>query len=253
MSKEERKPLNNANAFTRSAKIAPPSPFTAPRLVWAAGHLAGIPAFRWFLSTGASSLLAYFGRPVIQLSPARISVLGNLNVLYSTRWAIGGMLMGSQLEMAPSAATSFLHLILHQCIPVALAMTTGLTPLDVPYDMSILDKAAVAGLIVGAILQHFSEFQRYLFKREPANLGKVHTGGLFSYARFINHTGHWLADFCQAILCRSAFYLIFPFAFTVKQLLDVTPDTEDHMAKKYGAQWTNYVKKTPYKFIPGIY
>jgi steroid 5-alpha reductase family enzyme len=189
----------------------------------------------------------------MQLSPARIAVLTHLNVFYAVRWGIGGMLMGAQLDMAPSIGISVVHLILHQCLPVALAMTTGFTPLAVPYDMSIIDQVAVAGLVVAGILQHFSEFQRYLFKRDAANLGKVHTGGLFAYARFINHTGHWLTDLCQAILCRSALYLIVPFAVTVKQLVDVAPDTEDHMAKKYGAQWTNYVKKTPYKFIPGIW
>jgi protein-S-isoprenylcysteine O-methyltransferase Ste14 len=254
MSKDERKRLNDANVFTRSEKIAPhPSPFTVKRLVFGAGHLAGIPVFQWFVSSGASSVLTYFGRPVIPLSPTRIAVLTSLNVLYSTRWAIGGMLMGGSLDIGPAIGMSVVHSVLHQLIPIALAMTTGPTPFTVPYDMSILDKAAVAGLILGAILQHFAEFQRYLFKREPANLGKVHTGGLFAYARFINHVGHWLTDLCQVLLCRSAFYFIIPFAVTVKQLLDVAPYTEDHMAKKYGAQWTNYVKKTPYKFIPGIW
>lgn len=51
--------------------------------------------------------------------------------------------------------------------------------------------------------------QRYLFKTQPANKEKLHTGGLFAYARFINHTGHVLYDVANALLSRSVLH-VFP-------------------------------------------
>lgn len=53
---------------------------------------------------------------------------------------------------------------------------------------------------VGLSVELASEFQRHLFKKDPANKGKVYEGGLFSLARHINYGGYtlWRAGYAVA-------------------------------------------------------
>ena len=77
--------------------------------------------------------------------------------------------------------------------------------------------------------------------------------GLFGLARYINHTGHILQEVAVAIATRSLVWgamVVFIIQFICFQL---TPETEVHMKKKYGEKFEQYVKLTPYKFVPGVW
>lgn len=54
--------------------------------------------------------------------------------------------------------------------------------------------------VLGITTETFSEWQRLQFKKNPANKGKVYTGGLFGLARHINYTGYtlWRAGYALA-------------------------------------------------------
>ena len=49
---------------------------------------------------------------------------------------------------------------------------------------SVSDYAGLALFLAGAAVETVSELQRKAFKEDPANRGKVFTGGLFSLARY---------------------------------------------------------------------
>jgi protein-S-isoprenylcysteine O-methyltransferase Ste14 len=204
--------------------------------------------------------------------------------------------MGGGVDFTTSTQLGVLHCLLHQCLPVLLAKTSGFdffpTPF-VPYPLRFLDVLATVLLLLAAVMQHYSELERYLFKKQDCNYGRLHTEGFFGMARFINHTGtynlsfaqpnpiifltirlnmiffvlllipptfisqppgHSLTDLCNAVLCRSPCYFLFPGVVTFVMLLrDIIPDTEKHLRAKYKDQYEKYEKLTPYLLLPGVY
>ncbi|PNS16517.1 hypothetical protein CAC42_251 [Sphaceloma murrayae] len=111
----------------------------------------------------------------------------------------------------------------------------------------------VALYVTGMVTETLSEGQRYRFKQDRANKGKVFQGGLFSVARHINYTGYlmWRVGYAMAGggyawgLANVAFYL-FNFSRAI-------PPLNHYCEERYGEQWEQYKRNTPYKMIPFIY
>ena len=76
---------------------------------------------------------------------------------------------------------------------------------------------------VGLFVEWFSEVQRAAFKRDPANKGKVYTGGLFGLSRHVNYFGYtmWRSGFALAAggwLWGSAVAAFFTYDFTTRAI-----------------------------------
>ena len=124
--------------------------------------------------------------------------------------------------------------------------------------------------VAGMILESVSETQRYLFKKDPKNKGKVYQGGLFSMARHVNYTGYlfWRTGYAVAAggyawgLINMAFFS-FNFSRTITPLNHyceerVSPASSRYVTganrhDQYGQQWEQYKRQTPYKMIPGLW
>jgi protein-S-isoprenylcysteine O-methyltransferase Ste14 len=84
------------------------------------------------------------------------------------------------------------------CSILATAAATSAEP-DTP-----LNKASfwigIALFVGGLLLEWISEIERYKFKRDPQNQGKVYTKGLWSLARHINYGGYtlWRTGYASA-------------------------------------------------------
>ncbi|MEM9219211.1 MAG: hypothetical protein AAGD25_33370 [Cyanobacteria bacterium P01_F01_bin.150] len=118
--------------------------------------------------------------------------------------------------------------------------------------MGIVDYIAAFGCILGEVLQHASEAQRYFWKH--SNPGKLYTGGLFVRARFINHTGHILRDMSAFLFApTNLFFWLLQLLFPFQRLPKVTDEAIIHLRQKYGKDYKDYEKKVPWLLIPGIY
>ena len=109
-------------------------------------------------------------------------------------------------------------------------------------------------MVFGGLLQVISEIQRYVFKQERFNAGKLHTGGLFRYARFINSTAHVLRDIGAVILTGNIYHAV-PFVIPDYLLLTsiCAKETVAYMRLKYKLAYTKYEQETEALFIPGIW
>mmetsp|Transcript_19433 Transcript_19433/g.44786 ORF Transcript_19433/g.44786 Transcript_19433/m.44786 type:complete len:240 (-) Transcript_19433:20-739(-) len=238
------------SVFPRVTDHSSPTLTEPPRLISAAIHLA-IPftAWAWIQGGYGSSFLAAIGQTAVPLSAERTNLYLALSTYYSVRWAFGMMTLSTVLTYGNAVQIGCLHIIVHNLLMHTLAMVSP----GVPAALNWVDYLGAGIAIFAGVLQHGAEAQRWLFKRNPANRGKLHTVGLFGQAQFINHTGHVLRDISDALLGRSLVMLVF--AGMVGNLLvsKVVPETQTHMRNKYGDKYAVYIKQTPSLYIPGVW
>lgn len=107
---------------------------------------------------------------------------------------------------------------------------------------------------IGIALELIAELQRAAFKSKPENKGKLCTTGFWAITRHINYTMNVVYGLAYGLVMGGPPYAI---ATTSMYLSNFTtnamPSIEAYCKKKYGRQWEEYVKKTPWQLIPGIY
>lgn len=94
-----------------------------------------------------------------------------------------------------------------------------------------------------------------MFKRDPANKGRLYTGGLFSRSVHINYWGDTLlfTGFTGfAMLTGSWWAAIFPALMTAMFVWFHIPRQDAHMVEHYGQPFVDYAARTK-KFIPYVY
>ena len=107
----------------------------------------------------------------------------------------------SEQQMKPSSALviSALNIVLNSLNSLlSLWAVTSMAPVVNSPSATILDVCVASPVIslgiglytVGMFTELFSEIQRLLFKKNPANKGKPYGGGLFSLATNINYGGY---------------------------------------------------------------
>ena len=120
----------------------------------------------------------------------------------------------------------------------ALLVLPSTAPLDV------WDGFGIAVFALGAVFNTGGELQRKRFKADPANKGKLFTGGFFALSMHINFFGDvlWVAGY--AIVARNLwggliplFLLVFFASYNVVLL-------DRHLAAHYGEQFEAYRKRT---------
>ncbi|WP_439876256.1 DUF1295 domain-containing protein [Bacillus mycoides] len=96
----------------------------------------------------------------------------------------------------------------------------------------------------GSILNTVSELLRKPFKDNPANQGKLYTGGLFKYAIHINYLGDCLWVLGLALISNNIYSLLIPLGLFIVFVFDYIPKSDDYLQNKYGEQFTVYKQKT---------
>lgn len=186
----------------------------------------------------------------LQLSPYRLLLLTmitgstikhNFWLLYTSKEAVSSS-MALSVSGINTALNSF----------TTLLATTALGNGDALSRPSVIIGSVL--YFVGLFTETIAEVQRKKFKENPRNNGKLYTEGLWSITRHINYTaytawrggyalvgGGWLAGAGV-----SAFFLTSFIGGSI-------PELAGYCSKRYGEQWDDYKKKTPYQIIPGIY
>ncbi|MFF6015818.1 DUF1295 domain-containing protein [Lysinibacillus fusiformis] len=104
----------------------------------------------------------------------------------------------------------------------------------------------------GSMLNTVSELLRKPFKDNPANQGKLYTGGLFKYAIHINYLGDCLWVLGLALISNNIYSLLIPLGLILVFVFGYIPKSDDYLQSKYGEQFTVYKLKTK-KLIPFIW
>ena len=122
-----------------------------------------------------------------------------------------------------------------------------------------LHSAECAGIITlylfGSCLNTLSELQRKIWKEgkhATFNKGRCYKGGLFSLSRNINYFGDTVLFGAWAAATGSYWNAWVPVVMSLSFWFYHIPDKEKYLAKRYGHDWDDYAKKTPYRFVPFV-
>ena len=139
-------------------------------------------------------------------------------------------------------------------IPFAFALYyLGFPLLALPTDLSLdaIDALGIALFLIGSGINTTAEVLRDRWKKEPANKGKLYTGGLFAYSRHINYFGDLLWVSGYAVLTRNGYAALIPaFLFCFFAFYNI-PKLETYLRGKYPG-FAEYAKRTK-RFIPFVY
>ncbi|CZR58618.1 uncharacterized protein PAC_08510 [Phialocephala subalpina] len=136
----------------------------------------------------------------------------------------------------------------------ANAFTPGFLTAESDNGASTLLVLSSVSYFVGLAIEAVSETQRKTFKDDPKNAGKVYTGGLFGLARHINYGAYtiWRSSYALASggwIWGGIVAAFFSWDFANRAI----PVLDEYCKSRYGASWTEYKNKVPYKLVPGIY
>ncbi|KAE8167855.1 hypothetical protein BDV40DRAFT_294973 [Aspergillus tamarii] len=114
--------------------------------------------------------------------------------------------------------------------------------------------AGMAAYTIGLLTEAVSEFQRKAFKQNPANRGKIYSGGLFSLATNINYGAYtvWRAGYamvCGGFLWGATTGAFFFYDFASRGV----PVLDQYLSKTYGDQYREVKASVKYSLIPGVY
>lgn len=82
-------------------------------------------------------------------------------------------------------------------LPVTVLNSPNITRFNQPEWGTGSDIAGVILFAVGFIMESVSDVQKYLFRSDPANKGKVCDVGFFTWTRHPNYFGEILIQFCM--------------------------------------------------------
>ncbi|CAF1444635.1 unnamed protein product [Rotaria magnacalcarata] len=121
-------------------------------------------------------------------------------------------------------------------------------------ELGTIQYVGISLFTVGILTELISELQRKRFKDQPANKGKLYTGGLFSLARHINYGGYALWRTGIALTSGSYWLGAFQFIWHLGYFTKLSvPDLAGYCSKKYGDDWKKFERDTPSILFPYIW
>ena len=139
-------------------------------------------------------------------------------------------------------------------VPVAFALYLLGFPLLARSATTLVGMLELAGIMLfmlGSFLNTFSEYQRKRFKSDPANQGKLYTGGLFACSMHPNYFGDliWVSGY--ACVTHNPFSALIPaFLFCFFYFYNA-PKLDAHLRERYGKSFVDYERHTK-RFIPFV-
>jgi protein-S-isoprenylcysteine O-methyltransferase Ste14 len=187
------------------------------------------------------------------LSPYRLVLLGMAvgAAVKQNIWVTA--LSGEPMPVKGAIAVGLFNAAFNSMSTYAFLMsaTSASTEADFPQPALLIGGSLYA---VGIVTELVAEIQRKRFKADPNNKGKAYTGGLWSFARHINYGGYtiWRAGYAMAgggYILGALVGAFFAWDFTQRAI----PVLNEYCEKRYGTQWEEFKRKTPYQLIPYIY
>jgi protein-S-isoprenylcysteine O-methyltransferase Ste14 len=133
-------------------------------------------------------------------------------------------------------------------IHLTMAISAGFTP----GPLGVIALIGIAMYVIGSLLNSVSEYLRKIWKDDPANAGKVYTGGLFRYSVHINYFGDVVLFTGFALVTGSAWALIIPALMVCLFVFYQIPALDKHLAEHYGEEFRVYRSHTK-RFVPFVY
>lgn len=118
--------------------------------------------------------------------------------------------------------------------------------------LNVLDYLGLILFLGGSWINTYSEYTRYIWKKNDINKGKLYTGGLFKYSMHINYFGDIVLFSGLALITQSFSLLVIPLIMALNFVFYIIPSLDKYLGKKYGDEFTEYAARTK-KLIPGIY
>lgn len=140
-------------------------------------------------------------------------------------------------------------------VPLAFALYyVGFALLVLPSRSALdaLDLFAIALFLFGCYLNTGSEWQRHRFKADPANKGKLYTGGLFAFSMHINFFGDIVWVTAYALIARNPWGALIPVFLTGFFAFYNVPLLDRHLASRYGQAFEAYARSTK-RLIPFVW
>ncbi len=218
----------------------------APRALLITSHTLLALFVCWFLLAGGDQTLAQsFGYQWPPGNQGRKIVLAIFSLIYMARTHFGFLVLLKRRFAWPEA---LIVLGLFTSLQLSFAFL-GSRP---EAALNALDYLAIAFYLLGSYFNTGSEYFRHVWKKDPANKGKLYTEGLFAYSMHINYFGDTLLFTGFAMLTLSPWAFIAPAVMTVGFIFQHIPQLDTYLAERYQDQFEPYARTTK-KFIPYIY
>jgi protein-S-isoprenylcysteine O-methyltransferase Ste14 len=118
--------------------------------------------------------------------------------------------------------------------------------------IGILDYFSILLYLFGSWLNTYSEYRRYVWKKQDENKRHLYTEGLFKYSMHINYLGDIFLFIGFALSTLQFSMLFIPFVMALNFVFIIIPRLDKYLATKYGKEFEEYAKETK-RFIPKIY
>ena len=121
-----------------------------------------------------------------------------------------------------------------------------------PGSVGILDILGISLFLLGSCINTLADYQRFSWKRNPENKGRLYTSGLFKYSMHINYFGDATAYFGLALITYNLVCLCISMGMFVYFIVFEIPRLDEHLSKKYKQEFAEYSGVTK-KFVPFIF
>jgi len=115
-----------------------------------------------------------------------------------------------------------------------------------------LDYFSIFLYLFGSWLNTYSEYTRYVWKKNEGNKGRPYIVGLFKYSMHINYFGDVVLFTGFALITWSFSLLVIPLIMALNFIFFIIPRLDKYLAEKYGEEFQENASKTK-KLIPWIY
>ncbi len=114
------------------------------------------------------------------------------------------------------------------------------------------DLLGVLLFVVGSWFNISSDYQRFSWKQNTENQGRLYTSGLFRYAIHINYIGDALAYFGVALITHNIGCVGVSIGIVVYFIGFEIPRLDEHLSRKYKVEFADYSRRTK-KFVTFLY
>jgi len=140
-------------------------------------------------------------------------------------------------------------------VPVAFALYYvgfAVLVLPNPNPLGPADWIAIGLFVLGCYLNTGSELQRYMFKLDPSNKGKIYTKGLFGLSMHINFFGDVVWVLAYALIAMHGAGFALPIMLLCMFMFFNVPKLDGYLRARYGQAFMDYEAKTK-RLIPFIW
>lgn len=107
--------------------------------------------------------------------------------------------------------------------------------------------------LLGTCINMWPEYTRHIWKSDPANTGRLYTGGMFSMCRHINYFGEVLSFVGFALVSAALWNLWIPFVMGVGLMVFSVPELDAYLSTRYTTDWAAYVDSVHCQMIPLVW